>query len=91
MSGRYDNVMLTFIDEAADVLRVTRRGRKDDVFEVDVGYDFSQNYSPNDDALVIQLLETKLKQVVENDEGFASKRKELLRTITDWTTEAIGA
>jgi hypothetical protein len=89
--GRYGNVMMTFFDEDPSVFRVTKRGKADDVYEVDVGYDFAAHYPPEDDVLVIQLIEERLKQVVDGDDGFETKRAELLRLITDWTTEAIGA
>ncbi len=91
INGRYGNLMLTFFDEDQSVMRITTRGNADDVYEVDVGYDFEQNFPPEDDVLVIQLIEEKLKKVVDGDAGFAPKRVELLRIITDWTTEAIGA
>jgi hypothetical protein len=91
LTDRFGNVMLTFIDEEPSVIRVTKRGKADDVYEVDVGYDFAHNYPPEDDVLVVQLIEEKLKQLVEGDAGFAPWREELLRVITDWTTEAIGA
>ena len=83
--------MLTFFDEDPSVTRVTMRGKSDDIYEVDVGYDSAGKYSPDDDVLVIQLLEVKLNQVIENDEGFAPYRAELLHLIAQWTTEAIGA
>lgn len=88
--GRYGNVMMTFFDEDPTVFRVTKRGKADDLYEVDVGYDFAANYPPEDDVLVIQLIEEKLKQVLDGDAGFEVKRAELLRVISDWTTEAIG-
>lgn len=89
--GRYDNVLLTIKDEAPSVIRVTTRGKNDDIYEVDVGYDFSGNYPPEDDVLVIQLLEEKLEQVIESSDAFKDKKEELLKVISDWTTEAIGA
>lgn len=91
LRGRFNNLMLTFLDEDSGVIRVTRRGKNDDIYEVDVGYDYEENYPPEDDVLVIQMIEEKLQQVIENDEGFAAKRAELLKVIEDWTTEAIGA
>ena len=91
LPGRLNNVMLTFFDEDSSVQRVTTRGEADDTYEVDVGYDFAHDYPPDDDVLVIQLIEEKVKQIVGSDVGFAPKRAELLRIITDWTTEAIGA
>lgn len=89
--GRQGNVMLTFFDEDPSVIRVTRRGKADDIYEVDVGYDFTHDYPPEDDILVIQLIEEKLKEVTNSSDAFVPKREELLRVITDWTTEAIGA
>jgi hypothetical protein len=89
--GRFNDVMLTYIDEEPSVVRVTRRGAADDIYEVDVGYDAAIDYPPEDDVLVIQLLEEKLQQVINGDDGFAPRRAELLRIIEDWTTEAIGA
>lgn len=90
VSGRVNNVMLTFIDEDPSVIRVTTRGKTDDIYEVDVGYDFAHAYPPEDDVLVIQLIEEKLKDVMDTSDAFASKREELLRLIMHWTTEAIG-
>lgn len=90
LPGRYGNVMMTFFDENPSVLRVTRRGKADNIYEVDVGYDFAAGYPPEDDVLVIQLIEEKLKQVLEDD-GFEVKRTEVLQVITDRTTGAIGA
>jgi hypothetical protein len=87
--GRFGNVMLTFFDEDPSVIRVTRRGKADDIYEVDVGYDFAHDHPPQDDVLVIQYIEDTLKRIVEADEGFAPHRKELLRVITDWTTQSI--
>jgi hypothetical protein len=91
VEGRFGNLMLTFFDEKPSVYRITSRGKADHIYQIDVGYDFGHRYPPDDDVLVIQLLEEKLKQVIEGDEGFAPKRKELLKLIVDWTTEAIGA
>jgi hypothetical protein len=91
LMGRHNNVLLTFVDEGPDFVGVIRRGSNDDIYEVDVGYDCTQDYAPDDDVLVIQLLEEKLKHVIESDDGFAPHREELLQVITDWTTEAIGA
>jgi hypothetical protein len=89
--GQCDNVILTFVDENPDYFRVIRKGRDDDIYQVNVGYDFAGNYPQEDDVLVIQLLEEKLERIIESGEGFAEKRQELLSTISDWTTEAIGA
>ena len=89
--GRHGNVMLTFFDEDPSVIRVTTRGKADAIYEVDVGYDFALDYPAEDDVLVIQLIEEKLKDAVNSSDAFAPKREELLRVITDWTTEAIGA
>jgi hypothetical protein len=91
LAGRFNDVMLTFVDDDPSVVRVTKRGKADDIYEVDVGYDFAAAYPAEDDVLVVQLIEEKLKQVVDGDAGFDAKRAELLRVITDWTTEAIGA
>ncbi len=91
LPGRFNDVMLTFVDDDPSVIRVTKRGKADDVYEVDVGYDFAAGYPPEDDVLVIQLIEEKLKQVVDGDASFDAKRAELQQVITDWTTEAIGA
>ena len=91
LHGRFNNLMLTFLDENCGVTRVTRRGKDDDIYEVDVGYGYEESYPPEDDVLVIQMIEEKLQQVIENDEGFAAKRAVLLKVIEDWTTEAIGA
>jgi len=91
LDGRFDNVILTFVDEAPNYFRVFQKGQNDDVYQVNVGYEFSANYPPEDDALVIQLLEEKLVRVINSHEGFRVKRQELLRAIADWTTEAIGA
>lgn len=89
--GRFNNIMLTFVDDDVDVMRITKRGNADDIYEVDVGYDFEQDYPPEDDVLVIQLIEEKFKEVVANGDGFAPKREQLLRIIEEWTTEAIDA
>ena len=91
LAGRFNHVMLTFFDEDPSVVRITRRGSADDIYEVDVGYDFEQSYPPEDDVLVIQLIEEKLKEVIGSSDGFAPKREQLLRIIEEWTTEAIGA
>ena len=91
LRGRFDNVIVTFVDEAPNYFRVIQKGPSDDIYQVNVGYESAGNYPPEDDVLVIQLLEEKLRQVVNSDEGFAGKRDEVLKAITDWTTEAIGA
>jgi len=91
LDGRFDNVILTFVDESLNYFRVIQKGPNDDVYQVNVGYEFSADYPPEDDVLVIQLLEEKLARVINSHDGFAAKREELLRVITDWTTEAIGA
>lgn len=89
--GRHGNLMLTFFDEDPSMIRVTTRGKNDDIYEVDVGFDSSGSYPPEDDVLVIQLLEEKLEQVIDGDAGFKDKKAELLKIISEWTTESIGA
>lgn len=91
LRGRYDNVILTFIDEYPEFFRVIQKGQEDDVYQVNVGYDFAGTYPPDDDVLVIQLLEEKLKVVINSSEGFGEKREALLIAVSDWTTKAIGA
>jgi hypothetical protein len=91
LPGRFNHVMFTFCDEDLSVVRVTRRGQADDIYEVDVGFDFEHHYPPEDDVLVIQLIEAQLHRFLTDDPGFASRRDELLRVISDWATEAIGA
>ena len=91
LEGRYNNVLVTFVDKPSTFQRVTQRGKNDNIYEVDLGFDFTKRYPEDDDVLVIQLLEEKLKQIIEGDEGFSAKREELIGIITDWTTHAIGA
>ena len=88
---RYDNLLLTFVDEDPSYTNVNTKGRNDDIFEVNVGYDYSHDYPPEDDVLVIQLLETVLERILVNNDVFGDKQKELLTIVENWTTESIGA
>jgi len=97
LKRRFDNVvvdgcphevlLLAFVDNEADFFKVIPGDA--DVFEVEVGYDFSSDFPSDDDVLLIQLLEEKLAQMIEACDHLANAKGTILGLVESWTTEAI--
>ncbi len=83
----HEVLLLAFVD--GDVGSCNIVPGKQDVFEVEVGYDFHGEYAADDDVLLIQLLEEKLTQMIEACDGLREARNMLLGVVENWTTETI--
>ena len=42
LEGRYDNLIVTFIDETTEFFKIIQKCRNDDIYQVNVGYDYSK-------------------------------------------------
>ena len=83
----HDILLLAFVDNEADYFKVIPGDA--DVFEVEVGYDSNNDFQPDDDVLLIQLLEEKLTLMVSACEQLGGAKGTILGLIEDWTTDAI--
>ncbi len=83
----HEALLLCFVDKPVESFRVVPGNP--DVFEVECGIDSSSNYLADDDVLLIQMLEAKLKQMIQECSSLGDDRKTLLDIVEAWTTDAI--
>jgi hypothetical protein len=83
----YEILLLAIVDQEESFLKVVPGDQ--DIFEVEVGYDAHGEYPPDDDVLVVQLLEEKLMQMIDACEDLGETRKPLRDVVESWTTEVI--
>jgi len=83
----HEILLLAFVDRDVGFFKIIPG--EQDIFEVEVGYDFHGEYSVDDDVFVIQLLEEKLMQMIEACDGLGESRKVLADVVENWTTETI--
>ena len=97
LKGRFEDVtiencpheilLLAFVDQKEDFLKVVPGDQ--DIFEVEVGYDFHGEYPVDDDVLVVQLLEEKITRMLNVCDALAESRKLLCDIVEHWTTEVV--
>jgi hypothetical protein len=83
----HDILLLAFVDQDTDFFRIVPGDKN--IFEVEVGYDYEDRYSPEDDVLLIQLIEEKLMLAIDACEALGAARQELKAIVEAWTTEYI--
>lgn len=83
----HEILLLAFVDKDVDFFRVIPG--KSDIFEVEVGYDFHDEYPVDDDVLLIQLLEEKLYRMIEECDSLGDAKVTLLAVVEKWTTETV--
>jgi hypothetical protein len=84
---KQEMLILSFVDREEDYFHLVH----DDpaIFHVEVGYDYEDRYSPEDDVLLIQLIEEKLMLAIDACEALGAAREELNAVVEAWTTENV--
>jgi hypothetical protein len=80
-------LLLVFLDREADFLQIATGDKQ--FFVIEVGYDYEDNYPPEDDVLLIQLIEEKLMLALDACEELGEAGAELKAIVESWTTESI--
>jgi len=84
---KHDILLLAFVDQEVDYFRIVPGDK--DIFEVEVGYDYEDHYSPDDDVLLIQLIEEKLMLAIDACEALGEAREEIKAVGEAWATENV--
>jgi uncharacterized protein (DUF342 family) len=80
-------LLLAFVDRDQSYSRVI--AGEVDIFEFEVGYDFQHQFLPDDDVLVVQLLEEKILQMIAACSLHATAKEALRHVVVNWTTDVI--
>ena len=83
----HEILLIAFVDQEGEFFRVVPGDP--DIFEVEVGYDTQGEYPPDDDALVVQMLEGKITRMIDACDALGEARKSLNAVVERWATEVI--
>jgi hypothetical protein len=83
----FEIFLLAFVDRDPSYSRVIV-GEKD-IFEFEVGYNFRTEFLPDDDVLVLQLLEAKALQMIAACSLPNATKEEFRSIIVSWASQVI--
>jgi len=88
VDGRFNTLGFVIVDYPPNYFKVARKV-DDSIYQVSVGYDLTGNYPPEEDDKVIRLLAGWMRRALQETDGYAAKRTELLEIVNSWEEQAI--